>query len=323
MMERTDRMTPSTPPSYRQPAPNHPATLAEIGSKHAVQLFRMELADYRWIFGGLSGEDLQDVSVYLGFVRQTLDLLGERANSAGASETWEAARSELRAACAGSTSNAMCAALAELLRRRRIPQQLPFDLFDGVDWWIRFGRFATYAEWAHFAAQLGGSTLHALAILVGCDRPGFESAATQAGQALALTQILGRLGTPCDSQRCLLPAEVLSQCHLEPDDLLADDHGKRFAGMIRGLAARVELEFFEGTALSSYLSFDGQRVLRSLFAVHWHLLNRIKEDPLHLLQTPNRLNRLEWLSLRFHHVLGTEGKGNPWVAAMKDTHGGH
>ena len=310
-----------SPSQSNRPAEGSPATLIEVGFKHAAQLFRMEMADYRWIFGGLSGADAQDVSVYLAFARQALDLLSERASPAGTSEAWEGARSELRAAYANHSTNALYVALVDVLRRHAVPEQLPFDLFDGIDWWIRFGKFATYDEWAHFAAQLGGSTLHALAVIIGCEHRGYESAATQAGQAMALTQMLGLAGSQCTSERCLLPADVLSQCHLDPNDLLADDHGKRFAAMVRGLAARVELEFFEGTSLAAHLSFDGQRVLKSLFSVHWHLLNHIKQDPLHLLHAANQLSRLERFSLRLNHVLGTEGSGNPLVAAMKSPHG--
>ena len=48
----------------------------------------------------------------------------------------------------------------------------------------------------------------------------------------------------------------------------------------------MEWDFFEAAGLLPQLSYEGQRVLKSLFAVHWQLLNKIKESPLDLLVRP-------------------------------------
>jgi phytoene/squalene synthetase len=137
---------------------------------------------------------------------------------------------------------------------------------------------------------------------------------------MALTHILGEAGIRRDPQRHWWPRDVLQQFELSADQFDSHGHEQRFASMVRLLASRVELVFFEGSALANYLGFDGLRVLKSLFSVHWRLLNRIKENPLGLWHAANRLPRPEWLALRFQHWLGTEGSGNPLVVAMKPPH---
>jgi hypothetical protein len=97
--------------------------------------------------------------------------------------------------------------------------------------------------------------------------------------------------------------------------------GDGFVSAVRTLASRVELAFFAGSPLLDHLNLEGRRILKSLLAIHWHLLNRIKENPQRLLQHPNGLSRGEMLRLRLHHWLGIEGWGIPLVASHSSAAG--
>jgi hypothetical protein len=87
--------------------------------------------------------------------------------------------------------------------------------------------------------------------------------------------------------------------------------------LIRSIAAKIELDFFESAALLNHLVHDGQRVLKSILAIHWELLNRIKENPAMLLAQSIALNRREMGVLRLKQLLGTEGSNVPFVAAAQ------
>jgi hypothetical protein len=71
------------------------------------------------------------------------------------------------------------------------------------------------------------------------------------------------------------------------------------------------------------LTFDGQRVLKSLLAVHWELLNRAKENPGKLTTQALELNRRDIGRFRLKQLLGTEGSGVPFVVAAQATSGTH
>ncbi len=295
--------------------------LVDNGFRHVHEMFKREYPIYGWMLGGVAGEVRRDIQVYLAFAHQVLGLMTQPPAPLATSPAWDAARNQLRETLNSTTNDPLHAALVDVIRRRRIPKQLPFDLFDGVDTWIRFGRFDSYEAMAHFAAETGGSTMNALVAIVGFDRSGFEQAAAKAGQAVALSHLLRQSGLPTEHARSYLPVDFLRKYQLKADELDPHNHDpefdQRFAMLIRALASRIELEFFEGASLFPYLNFDGQRILKSLFAVHWYLLNRIKEDPCHALNTPIGLSRRESIRLRIHHLLGTEGSGIPFVATMK------
>ena len=296
------------------PAANHDALLLR-GHADCQKAFSRKFGSYRWILGNLSADKHRDCYVILGFLGKSLTLLAEKPFGHAPATAWENLRDEMRQASLGQSQDPLCVAVADVANRYSIAKQWLFDVLDGVDLWVRFGKFETYEELAHFGCKIGGSTLNALIPVLEFEQRDYEVAGAGMGQAIALTQILVSVASDQQKQRCFLPRNLLRIHDVSLGDIHSEEQRKQFGKLVRHLATQIELEFYEAAPLLNCLSFDGQRVLKSLLAWHWELLNRIKQHPLLLLEHRVELNRREVAKLRLKHLLGTEGTGVPIVAA--------
>ena len=296
------------------------STVVHQGFADCRKVARDVFGDYQWLFKNLTGEqrrDLHPIFAYLHHCCRLLHFTGVRTHP---STSWSDWRDEVRRAVIGKSDHSQLCALLDVYDRYEIPTQYLFDILDGVDSWIRFGKFETYEEWTNFASRIGGSTVLACVPVIGFDKPGYEEAAMHCGEAMMLTHILGRIGVDAKEDKVQVPLEDVQRCECELDQIKTDNHYKPFANLVRSLAARIEFEFFEANPLINFLSFDGQRIMRSAFAVHWDLLNKCKHDPFALIDHANELSRSERMRLRIKHMLGTEGKGIPILIAADDAH---
>lgn len=293
------------------------SSLCERGFVECHKSFNQRFGAYRWLVGNLSAEKHRDVYVIFGFLGNALTLLTEKPPGFTPATAWENTRDELRQAILGQSHDPLALAVVDVVNRNSIAKQWLFDVLDGVDLWCRFGQFERYEDLAHFACKIGGSTLNALIPIVEVELRDYESMGAGMGQAMALTQILLNLGPDLKRKRCFLPKALLKSHGLTLLNLHSPEQRDSFAKLIRFLAAQIEQEFYQAAPLLNYLSFDGQRVLKSLLAWHWELLNRLKQDPLYLLDHHLALSRSELAKLRLKHLLGTEGAGVPIVAAAR------
>lgn len=277
------------------------------GFSDSRSMFRYDFGEFEWMVGNLNKEQRIDLHPILAYTRRCLDLMRLRSSDKHPHPEWVSFRDEVRRATSHESNDAQLFALIDVCERNNIPKQYLFDVLDGVDMWIRFGRFETFQELSQFACQIGGATLCAAIHVVGYDKPGFESAACASGGAVCLTQILARCGHDLTEERYFLPQDLLSQYECDLEEPKAGTNRKPFSAVVRSLANQIELEFFEGSSLMDFLSIDGQRMVKSLFAAHWHLLNKIKQDPHVLLYDPVTLSKVELFKLRMKHILGTEG----------------
>lgn len=294
------------------------STIQQRGIADARQVFAKHFAAYRWLLSNLPTEKHSDIFVLLSFVIKALQQLGEPPLGHLPSAQWDQLRDELRKAIVGQSTDPLCTALVDVVERHSIAKQWLFDILDGVDSWIRFGAFRTYEQLAQFGCKTGGSAMMALVCILEAERPGFDADAAGTGEAIALTQVLLHTHDELRRHRCLLPMDELHALGISLDETLDEKKKLDFGRFIRSIAARIEQEFFESARVLQYVSFDGQRVLKSLLAWHWELLNRVKQDPLAVLSGRLELTRREAAVLRLKHLLGTEGSGVPFVAA-----GGH
>jgi phytoene/squalene synthetase len=292
------------------------------GFDTARQLFMSRFGAYRWLLGGLSEDKRCDIYVILQFLAKALELLDEEPHGLAPGAHWEKLRDELRRASGGSGQESWSIALLDVVDRNQIAKQWIFEVLDGIDLWARFRTFPTADYLRQFACKIGGGTMNMLVPIVDVDRPHFESHASEAGKAIALNHILLGLSHDLRRNRNLLPRDMLDQFAVEPTRVDSPEAQSSFCRLIRTLASQIELDFFEAAPLIGYLSFDGQRVMKSLLGLHWELLTRIKENPLTLLEHTLALTRRELAKLKMKHLLGIEGSGVPFVVAGTP-HGAH
>jgi phytoene/squalene synthetase len=291
------------------------AAVLQRGFADARQVFNQHFAGYRWLLSNLSAEKHADINVILAFLIKALAQLGQPPQGHAPAANWEKLRDELRNALVQQSKDPLSCCVIDVAERNSIAKQWMFDMLDGVDLWIRFGGFRSFDTLTQFACKTGGSAMMAIVCVLEVERPGFEELAAGAGQAIGLTQVLVHSHAALRRGRCLLPSDELKEQGISLDETQPQDQRQPFCRMVRSFAARIEQEFYESAALLHHVSFDGQRVLKSLFALHWELLNHLKQDPLSVLRGRTELSRREMAVLRLKHLLGTEGSGVPIVAA--------
>jgi phytoene/squalene synthetase len=293
--------------------------LVESGREASRSIVARRFGRCRWMLSGLSDGQRADAFVVLHYLSTALDLMAEVPEGLTPGTDLEAIRDELRQTNMGRGSDPLAVGVIELAERLRIPKEYVFQVIEGIDLWTRFRRFTTYDDLAHFACKVGGGAMNLLVPVIEFERPNYERAAIFTGQAVALTQVLASVGSDLQHGRCLLPQQWLTRHKLQPDDLQLERDRVVLCQLIRELACRIELDFYEGGPLLHHLSFDGKRVLKSLLAWHWELLNKLKHEPAAALAQRVELSRSEMARLRLKHLLGTEGAGVPIVAAPEES----
>ncbi len=285
------------------------------GLQTSRQAFQQRFSRQRWLLGNLSGEKRRDIYVVMKYLSKCLEILSEKPPGLCPGSNWESTRDELRSAVLGKGQYPWAETIVEVVNRKLIAKQWLFDILDGIDLWTRFGTFQTYEELAHFACKVGGGTFNLLVPIIEFENPNYEAQAAATGQAVALTQILLGYNADLVQGRCMLPADMLNQFGVTPSEIHSDEQRNGFCRLIRAFACRIELEFYDAAPILRLVSYDGQRILKSLFAWHWELLTKIKLDPLRLLTHSVQLSRAENAKLRLKHLLGIEGSSVPFVIA--------
>ena len=295
------------------------SNIVQQGYHDSRQVCRTSFGDYQWLFGNLTREQQKDLCPIFAYLHHCVRLLRFSGPRNKPSTEWSDWRDEVRSALTGKSDHSQLCALIDVFERYGIAKQFLFDILDGVDSYIRFGKFDTFEELVNFASRIGGSTVLACLPIIDIEKDGYEEVAMHCGEAVFLTHILGCAGIDAKDDRVFLPREDAERAHCDLEQIKTDAHYKPFANLVRTLASRIEMEFFEASPLIDFLSFDGQRIMKSVFAVHWELLNKCKHDPYVLVDHVNQLSRTERLRLRWKHILGTEGKGVPILLASTPT----
>lgn len=261
----------------------------------------------------LSAEKRDDLSVmanYLAFCSEMLDLSSETSLPV---ELWREYRANLTAALGDMPcERESLLQLAELVRRRRIPKQFPFDMIRASDYWIRFGGFDTWEQLEKFASDFAGSAVVAACCVTGVRRAGFEEAALDFGSAILLTRKLANCVSDLKANRNFLAQEDVQRFGLDLSRVKMRQHSAEFSQFVRFTVARIEKLYVKASRLFAYLELDGERSLTSLLSLHWQMLVRMKMQPECLFEETELLKRSHIRAMKFRHAMGTEG-GLPFV----------
>jgi len=166
-------------------------------------------------------------------------------------------------------------ALADTVRRYRIPVEHLEAVIDGVQQDLDRPRFQTFAELEQYchcvASAVGLACIHIWGFRsIEAFRP-----ARSCGVAYQLTNILRDLGEDADSGRVYLPLEDLQQCGYSVEDLLGKRVDARFLRLMELELQRARRCYEEGTALNEYLEPEGRRIFGMMTATYRRLLQEI------------------------------------------------
>jgi phytoene synthase len=187
-------------------------------------------------------------------------------------------------------------ALADTVRRFRIPAAYLEAVIDGVEMDLDRHRYQTFDQLAdycrHVASAVGLACIH----VWGFRGDEAFGPASQCGLAFQLTNILRDLGEDAAAGRVYLPLDDLEACGYSPDDLRSAIVDQRYFRLMRLQTDRAEEFYRLGAELFPFLEPEGRRIFGLLLDVYHRLLGRIQRRPADVLVRRVRLS--SWQKLR-------------------------
>jgi phytoene synthase len=188
-------------------------------------------------------------------------------------------REELAAAYRGTSSLPITIALAEHVRRLRIPQQHFQDLIAGVEMDLAVRRYQTFDDLSLYcyrvASVVGLICLHIFGTQSSCAR----DYATNLGLAFQLTNILRDLGTDADRGRIYLPLEDLKRFGYSEDDILKRRRSPNFIELMKFECERARDYYRRARHIGDSLPTSDRRTLtvaEIMRSVYVRILDRIE-----------------------------------------------
>jgi phytoene synthase len=219
-------------------------------------------------------------------------------------------RDDVRKACAqGEPQLAVNRELQSVIRQYR----LPFELFDevilGVEMDLTIIRYSTYSDLELYCYRVA-SAVGLLSIeIFGYRDPQCREYAIALGKALQLTNILRDVSRDAQRGRIYLPQEVLSQFHVDEEDLLAGRFSNAYFSAARHVAQRAREHYHAARALLPPGDRQSMIAAELMGAVYWRLLQHLEQRKFNVFETePARVSKpikawlilRTWLRLRCH-----------------------
>ncbi len=283
------------------------------------KIARQSFSKHSWLVSNLPRDRKRHVHALAAFLSRAIELLDVQVSAKVRREEWSLWRDELRDALRGKDCKPELVALVDTVEQFEISREYLFDIQAGVEMGIRCQKIDAFDQWMQLGSRIGGSFLLASVPIVGFDEPGYETAAMACGEAVFLTQLIDEMGSGIQKVMHYAPRLEAEKYGVELDALNPRDPGKPFCRFVRRLVSKVEPLYADGGKLVKYLSFDGKRVFRSVVAMHWQLLMKMKGEPEGVLQNKHQLTRKDVIGLQMKHLMGLEGG----VPALEDADADH
>ena len=187
-------------------------------------------------------------------------------------------------------------ALADAVRRFRIPAEHLRAVIDGVEMDLDGRRYETFDDLRQYCERVASAVGLACIHVWGFRGPEAFEPARAAGVALQMTNILRDLKEDAAAGRVYLPLADLRECGYSVDDLRAGVADGRFRRLIAFEVARAERLYAEAAVLLELLEPAGRRIFGITTATYRAILRQIASNPEIVLQRRVRLGR--WKKLR-------------------------
>jgi phytoene synthase len=233
------------------------------------------------------------------FMRHSDDLADDDASGGSPREALAQWRADLENALQGvfppSAPDAHAAvllpAVADAVRRFRIPPQHLRAVLDGVEMDLARPRYQTFADLTTYCERVASAVGLACIHVWGFRGPEALEPARLAGIALQLTNILRDLREDARAGRVYLPLDDLRQCGYEIKQLESGLGGPAFRRLMELEIGRAEQFYRGGAELLDLLEPAGRRVFGLMMATYRALLAKIARRPEDVFLRRIRLSR--------------------------------
>ena len=188
-------------------------------------------------------------------------------------------------------------AVADTVRRYRIPAEHLHAVIDGVEMDLKQRRYESFDELQGYCQRVASAVGLACIHVWGFRGRQALQPARKCGIALQLTNILRDLKEDAQRDRVYLPLDDLRQCGYSVDDLVRGVADERFHRLMEYEIIRTEWFYREGAELMHWLEPDGRRIFGMMISTYRALLKKIKRRPARVLARRVSLSRARKLQI--------------------------
>jgi len=230
------------------------------------------------------------------FMRRSDDIADGAANPAVALDGLRRWREEVDAALnKNDASEPILPALADTVRRYRIPQRYFHELLDGTEMDQTTTRYATFDELYRYCYRVASAVGLVVLPIFGCKDEGALAPAEACGIAFQLTNILRDVKEDAQMGRVYLPLEDLRRFSVSEDDILNARATPQFLEMMKFEAARAREFYGKARPLLDMIDADSRGTLAVMIAIYGGILHKIEQSNFAVFKERIRLSTAEKL----------------------------
>ena len=168
------------------------------------------------------------------------------------------------------------AAVVDVVRRYRIPEQYLFDVIDGVESDLEVRRFETFPQLEDYCYHVAGAVGLCCIHIWGFEGAQAERLAIDCGTAFQLTNVLRDLSEDAARGRIYLPREDLACFGYSPEELRAGTRNSAFEALMKFEVDRARDYYDRSEGLTACLSPPGRRIYTAMRDIYGGLLREIE-----------------------------------------------
>jgi phytoene synthase len=230
------------------------------------------------------------------FMRRSDDIADGAANPAVALDGLRRWRKEVDTALNnGNAREAILPALADTVRRYRIPQRHFHELLDGTEMDQTTTRYATFDELYKYCYRVASAVGLVVLPIFGYKDEAALVPAEACGIAFQLTNILRDVKEDAQMGRIYLPQEDLQRFGVPEDDILNARATPQFLEMMKFEAARAREFYSKACPLVDMIDGDSRGTLAVMIAIYGGILRKIEDNNFAVFRERIRLSTAEKL----------------------------
>jgi 15-cis-phytoene synthase len=201
--------------------------------------------------------------------------------------------------------DAVLVALADAVRRFRIPREHLDDLLEGVEWDLTRTRYADFAELKRYCDRVAGAVGLVSLHVFGFDDPAAPDHANDLGVALQLVNIMRDVAEDASRGRIYLPADEMAAHGVREAEILDGQATERFRALMRDQGARARVFFERGERLLPMLDRRARMCVSMLSGLYREILVAIEERDYDVFGRRVALSTPRKLALMGHKTVGS------------------
>jgi 15-cis-phytoene synthase len=242
------------------------------------------------------------------FMRRSDDIADGAANPAVAMDGLGQWRMQVDAALnGGAAGEPILPALADTVRRYRIPLRHFHELLDGTEMDQTTTRYATFDELYRYCYRVASAVGLVVLPVFGYKDEAALVPAEACGIAFQLTNILRDVKEDAQMGRIYLPLEDLRRFGVSEDDIMSSRATQQFLELMKFEAERARGFYDKARPLQDMIDADSRGTLAVMIAIYGGILRKIEESNFAVFARRIRLSTAEKLWIVGKTWLGSPG----------------